>query len=249
MADDIWLYVAVTLGAVVVALALLLAMQREKKEQQKKEASLPPKPESSDFRPVSASRSVTDDVVREARDKLRILDLEREILSYAVRRLYEARAEGKISEEERDNLAIKYKDDLNRIKEEISRGESVIALNELERMQEEFVQLFSERFDTLNKRIEDLRNMSGYTMPKTEIPEPEMLIEEEKKEERPVKAGSEKALPTKKRKESSKPKQASESSKPEKSEPEKTEAEKKAEQILAEVEKVLERLGQMEAEG
>ena len=40
-----------------------------------------------------------------AKDELRMLDLERDILGDAIRRLYEAHAEGKITEQERDKLA------------------------------------------------------------------------------------------------------------------------------------------------
>ena len=46
---------------------------------------------------------------RRAKDELRILYLEREILADAIRRLYEAHAEGKITELERERLAASYK--------------------------------------------------------------------------------------------------------------------------------------------
>jgi len=232
MPDDIWLYVTVAFGIILVALIVLLIMEREKRRPLSKEAVKPAPSEILGRWPLAVSRTVTNNIVKESRDKLRILDLEREILSYAIRRLYEARIEGKISEEERDRLMLKYKEDLGRIKEEISRGESIVALSELERMQEEFVKLFSERFEELNKRITELRGLSGFAPL-----EPEKLPEEERKEE--------KAAPPRREREVGKPKAPP---KPEKTEPEKSEAEKKIEQIMAEVEKVLERLGQMEVE-
>ena len=150
--------------------------------------------------------------------------------------------------EARDKLALRYREDLARIKEEMARGESIVALDELERMQEEFVRLFSERFEELTKRIEEVRALSGYVPAKTEAPtveerlEPEGLAEIEKKEEHaevPKHPGEEEA-PPKVEKKVSKPKAPSE--------PEKSEAERKIEQIVAEVEKVLKRLGQMEVE-
>ena len=247
MADEIWLYLSIALAGIVVALIIVLFIQREEKKPEKEESVRSERNETLDIWYKPTTRTVTDGTVKEAKDKLRILDLEREILSYAVRRLYEARAEGKITEEERDNLSMKYRDDLRRIKEEISRGESIIALNELERMQEDFVKMFSERFDTLSRRIEDLRSMSGFVAPKVEstireeIPEETDELEEETKI--PSRTNARISAP-KRKKETNKSKPPSESSHAHG----KTEADRKTEQILAEVEKVLERLGQMEVE-
>ena len=185
--------------------------------------------------PLIPRRTVSPDIYEEAREKLRVLDIEREILGYAIRRLYEAHAEGRITEEERDRLVEKYRVELARIKEEIARGESIVALNELERMQEEFMRLFSERFDELSRRIEQLRTISGLAPPEEsrEEIEPE---EEEPKEEKPIK-----------KEEPQKPKKRRA---PVRTPPvtEKSDAERRVEQIVAEVEKVLKRLGRMEVE-
>ncbi|MCW4021333.1 MAG: hypothetical protein NWF14_08930 [Candidatus Bathyarchaeota archaeon] len=251
MDSDVWLGLFIVAGIVAVALFILLLMERERKKPLTGETAVPTKDETWAGLPFTKKRTVSADMFEEARDKLRILDLEREILSYGIRRLYEARAEGKITEEERDRLTRKYKMDLNRIKEEIARGESVVALNELERMQEEFINLFSERFEALNKRIEELRTLSGFAAPQPREPaEPEEM--EEKPEEEAVEGEetkektesstqpTEKAAPPKPKRKTNKPKPPPE--------PEKSEAEKKVEQIVAEVEKVLEKLGQMEVE-
>ena len=48
--------------------------------------------------PFKVSKSVQSATASNAKNELRILDLEREILGDALRRLYEAQAEGKISE-------------------------------------------------------------------------------------------------------------------------------------------------------
>ena len=81
---------------------------------------------------------------------IRLLDVEREILSYGIRRLYEAQAEGKISEKERERLAQGYKQRMLEIKDSINENESVVALHELEGMQEDLIQLFNDRFDEIN---------------------------------------------------------------------------------------------------
>jgi len=249
--SDILPLVTFSLVVVVIALVVLLFMERERKKPLTEESGELGLGEARFRAPFSVGRTVTKDVFEEARDRLRILGLEREILGYAVRRLYEATAEGKITAEERDRLAVKYKQDLARIREEIARGESIVALNELERMQQDFLSLFSERFEELNKRIEELRTLSGFALPEPaepieaielreplekELPEEE---EEEEDEEEEEEAPAGKEAPSRKKK-ASRPKPPSE--------PEKSEAEKKVERIVAEVEKVLERLGQMEVE-
>jgi len=73
--------------------------------------------------PFRISKSVQTSTASNAKDELRILDLEREILGDSIRRLYEAQAEGKITESERDRLAVTYKNRMNIIKESIAKDE------------------------------------------------------------------------------------------------------------------------------
>ncbi|KPV63945.1 MAG: hypothetical protein AOA66_0524 [Candidatus Bathyarchaeota archaeon BA2] len=206
--------------AVLVVILSLYAMKAGRKREEKPLDM----PEVRERLPTKVERSVASDDAKKARDELRMLDIEREILSYAIRRLYEAQAEGKISEEERERLALAYKEKMLKIKEAISRSESIVALHELETMEEDLVKLFSERFDEINRKIGDLR-ASLELKPIREVPVP----------------ASSPALPPaplgREKRGVRKP-----------SAPKKTEAEKRIEEIKAEVEKVLERLGQIEVE-
>jgi hypothetical protein len=215
---ELLLYVVAS-GAV---LAVLLALYAMKAGRKKKEEPLEVDvPEVRERWPLKVERSVTSEDAKKAREELRLLDLEREILSYAIRRLYEAQAEGKISEEERERLVAGYKERMLKIKETISRSESIVALHELEAMQEDLVKLFSDRFDEINKKIEDLRSsLALKPVKEVPIPSPAPPEKEEKEKRRPRKPPA----------------------------PKKTEAEKRIEEIRAEVEKVLERLGQIEVE-
>ena len=252
MGPDLLLWLMLALGTVAIGLVILIIMEQGKEKTAPKEKVKLRRVQPASTLPQPIKKTVTNDIMNEARDKLRLLDLEREILSYAVRRLYEASAEGKISEAERDRLALKYKMDLARINEDIERGESIVALNELERMQEELVKLFSERFDEMNKKIDDLKLRSGLvtsppnetiileTMkrqpPEKEEPREESVVEEKAEDQ---KQPADKTVEPKTKK-ASKPKPPAE--------PETGEAEKKVEEIVAEVEKVLKKLGQMEVE-
>ena len=210
--------IVIGVGAVSAALIILFAMKvwRRKGEPVKS-------PEVKYEWPLRMERTIAVEETKEAQNKLRMLGLEREILSYAIRHLYEAQAEGEISEEERERLAKRYKERMLKIKKSISRSESVVALHELEELQEDLIQLFNRRFDELNEKIEGVRSSLGIkppekvpTAPPTPTPEPP------RKRERRV------------------PKR--------RAPPRKTEAERRIEAIKAEVEKVLQRLGQIEAE-
>ena len=192
--------------------------------------------------PFRLSKSIQGSTAITAKDELRMLDLEREILGDAIRRLYEAHAEGKITESEREKLAASYKQRMNTIKESIAKDESIIALHELESMQEDLMKLFSERFGELTSKVEELRGRID-VKPVREIPiKPiqtvpiQMEDDEEETEEETSSEKGKKTLAAKKRKPlGDKPTQ-------------KTEAERRIESIRSEVEKVLDKLGQMEIE-
>jgi len=241
--EEILFYLTVVFAVIAVASIILFLIERERRRKTLTEhtgspqkSSLPEK-----ILPIAISRTVSDETVKEVKDRLRVLDLEREILSYAIRRLYEAHAEGKITAEERDSLALKYREDLERIRQEIARGESIIALSELEKMQEEFIRMFSEKFETLSKRIEELKSIAGLVTPE-QIPKP--------KEAEAITPAphAEKTVQPKKKREAAKLKTTAEQTIVEAEGREKSEAEKRIEQIMAEIEKVLSRLSQMEVE-
>jgi len=237
---------AVIFGVIAVASIVLLLIEIERRRKSIIESKKEP-PESSSIEvalPWAISKTVPDEAVKEAKNRLRVLDLEREILSYAIRRLYEAQAEGKITIEERDSLALKYKEDLERIKQEIARGESIIALSELERMQEEFIKMFSEKFEALNKRIEELRAIAG-------LPPPEPIVKpkEEIAEEAPTPTVRPRKTSAKRRREAAKSKAVAQQKTLEtKESEEKSEADRRVEQIMAEIEKALNKLSQIEIE-
>lgn len=220
--DDPLIYTLIILGAIIICIVIAYFSRRRKRrktlELKKTETSLT-------GLPFKIGKSVSSDEAQQAKEELRILDLEREILSDAIRRLYEAHAEGKINEQERERLAQTYKSRMMTVKEAISKDESVVALHELEAMQEDLMKLFSERFEEISGKIEELRTKAE-TKSIKEMPIKPQDTETPAKPEEKVK---------KKRKAPPKPSP-------------KTEAEKRIEEIRNEVEKVLDRLGQMEIE-
>jgi len=208
------------MAAVLTSLFLFLAMRTRGK----KESPVTVKVE--EKWPLAIERSVAPEGAKKAQEKLRTLGIEREALSEAIRLFYEAQGEGRITEEERERLAHKYKERMMKIKDTITQSESVVALHELETMQEDLVKMFSDRFDEVNRKIGELRSHVE-VKPVMQVPVP-------------AKTPS-MATPTPKERKRTRvrPSRA----------PKRTEAEKRIEEIKAEVEKVLERLGQIEVEG
>ncbi len=256
MSPELWLWLALALTTVAIGLIIILVMEREKGKPLAGEPSKPSQVPKVSVLPQPAEKTVTNEVIIEAKDSLRLLDIEREILSNAVRRLYEASAEGKITEAERDQLVQRYSTDLSRIKEGIEKGESIVALNELEKVREELIKMFSEQFEEINRKIEDLRIKIGLvtqspkgTVASEAMEEPtfmeQLKVEEEPQEEtgeeekaENFKQPSEKTVEAKKKPGRLKPSAEQETS----------DAEKKVEQILADVDKVLKKLSRMEVE-
>ena len=211
---------AVAVGAVIVALIAIYMMRTERKKRVSEEPS--EGKESPSILPLRTGRTITNFDAQKSKKELSRLDVEREILSFGIRRIYEAHAEGKIDEKERDRLAQDYKARIKEIKDSITENESVVSLHELEGMQEDLIKLFNERFDEINKKIGGLR-INLDVAPKPVAPKPKTVAASPSLEKI-----------EKKRRKLSKPK--------------KTEAEERIDQIRSEVEKVLERLGQMETE-
>jgi hypothetical protein len=224
----------ITAIVIVVAIACVIVIYAMRKLG-KPSAETPRKSESEpEFKglPFKVTKSVQLNDASQAKDELRILDLEREILSDSIRRLYEAHAEGKISEQERERLASSYKSRMTAVKESMAKDETIVALHELEGMQEDLMKLFSDRFGDLSSKVEELRSKIDVKPVKeipVKMPKTPMLESMEEAEE------EEKAKPKRKKKATAKPSP-------------KSEAEKRIEEIRSEVEKVLDKLGQMEIE-
>jgi hypothetical protein len=237
MAFDVSTVITAAVLVVVIACVIVIyAMRFRRKQPEKVVVQSQAEPVFSGL-PFKVTKSVQSGDASHAKDELRILDLEREILSDSIRRLYEAHAEGKISEQERERLAASYKSRMNAVKESMAKDETIVALHELEGMQEDLMKLFSERFGDLSTKVEELRSKIDVQpvkevrvkMPKT------AMLEEAEVEEEEEGADEEKRKQRKKRAAPAKPSP-------------KSEAEKRIEEIRNEVEKVLDKLGQMEIE-
>lgn len=214
-------------GAFVLIFALLVWSLRRggKKEAEAVVSPLPPIPAPMEEKiPLRIERSVTEEDAARAKDELRVLDVEREILSYALTRLYEAEAEGKLNVEERDSLTERYREDMKRVEDKLTHDEATVQLHELEKTQADLVKMFYEKIDEVNSKISEFRSRVGVEPKVVKVPVAEVKEAEKPAVKRPVV-------------ETAPPKPAP-----------KTKAEERIEEIRAEVMKELERLEQMETQ-
>jgi MFS superfamily sulfate permease-like transporter len=248
--DDTIIIVALALVAAIAIAAcigLVLLMRRRTQRPTSKSSKSPEMDPMLSTRlgssPFKVGKSVQSTDANRAKDELRILDLEREIVADAIRHLYEAQAEGKITEIERERLASSYKSRMMSIKESMAKDEGIVALHELEGMQEDLMKLFSERFGELTSKVEELRTRIDVKpireikvqMPKPQAPSvPDQMEEEEEPEES---AGEE----TETKEKPKKPKKPP-------AEKQKTEAEQRIDAIRNQIDDVMNKLGQMEME-
>lgn len=244
--DPVTIVVIVAVVVVaIVACGIVIFMMRRRDKKPKKTPKEPANGPMLSSSPFKVTKSVQSTDAFHAKDELRTLDLEREILGDAIRRLYEAHAEGKINEQERERLASSYKSRMMAVKESMAKDETIVALHELEGMQEDLMKLFSERFGELTGKVEELRARIDIRpvkevkvqMPKQQVPVVPEQMEKDEDDEEDEEAAEGEEKPKKKRKP------------PTERGSQKTEAEKRIDEIRNEVEKVLDKLGQMEIEG
>ena len=180
--------------------------------------------------PDTIRKTVTESDIAKARNKLRVANLERDIIGEALTKIYEAEAKGTINEPEKNQMMQPYKNDLKRVDAEIDTFKKTVDLYELESAKEDLFKRFQETFLDIQARIEKIR-------PSLNLP---TSTETKPAEPTPVPAKTEPTEPT-------------EQNPPPKEKPPREKARNKAEEkietIREEVLKAMERLEQIETEG
>ena len=135
--------------------------------------------------PDTIRKTVTETDIAKARNKLRVANLERDIIGDALTKIYEAEAKGTINEPEKNQMIQPYKNDLKRVDSEIDTYKKTVDLYELETAKEDLFKRFQETFLDIQARIEKIRPSLNLPNPsetkptetkqppaKTEIPDP-----------------------------------------------------------------------------
>ncbi len=100
---------------------------------------------------------VTDLELKKAKREVKTLLLEKELVSGAITRLYEAEASGRISREDREKLSAKYRDQLREIEAKLSDLNLIIEVGELENLRQELVDLFERKIAQIETRLKEAR--------------------------------------------------------------------------------------------
>ena len=84
-------------------------------------------------------KTVTADDLEKSRREMRTLLLERDLLSAALTKVYEAENEGKITREEREMIAKRYSSQIRDMESKLSDKELIVEVGELEGLRDELV--------------------------------------------------------------------------------------------------------------
>ena len=213
-----------------VLLTLILLFGRRKTEQEENKNTAEPFKRDPFPIPDILKKTITSTDLSRSRDRLRLANLERDIIGDALTKIYEAETKGQINDSEKNQLLQRYKTDLKRVDGEIDTYKKTVDLYELEAAKEDLFKRFQETFLDIQARIEKIQpslNLPASTETKTAEP-------------KPAPAKTELAEPTE---ENAPPKE-----KPPR-EKARNKAEEKIETIREEVLKAMERLEQIETEG
>jgi len=95
--------------------------------------------------------------------------VERDMLSSALMRIYEAENEGRITKEERELISRRYSEQIKQIESKLKDAELYVEVGELERLRDELVSLFQSKIRNIETRLEEARQRLGLTLSGQEI--------------------------------------------------------------------------------
>jgi len=106
------------------------------------------------------SRSIPKSELEKSKHELRTLILEKELVSAALTRLYEAEAAKEITKAEREILGAKYVAELKSLDDKITKMDAFIQVGDLETLRNQLLQLVEQKIDAIERRIESTRRLA-----------------------------------------------------------------------------------------
>jgi hypothetical protein len=102
-------------------------------------------------------KTVTADDLERSKREMHTLVLERDLLSGALTKVYEAETEGKITREEREMIAKRYSSQIRDIESKLRDKELLVEVGELEGLRDELVSLFKEKIQNIESRLDQAK--------------------------------------------------------------------------------------------
>jgi hypothetical protein len=121
--------------------------------------------------------------LEKSRREMRALMVERDLLSSALMKVYEAETDGRISKDEREMIAKKYSDQIKDLQSKLKDVELVVEVGELEALREELVTMFQEKIQNLETRLDQAKERLEAVAP--QLPGPLAVPPSVKKEATP----------------------------------------------------------------
>lgn len=113
-------------------------------------------------------KTVTADELERSRKEMRTLLLERDLLSGALTKVYEAENDGQITRDEREMIAKRYSLQIRDLETKITDKELVVEVGELEGLRDELMTLFREKIQNIEGRLDQAKERLGASQPKPE---------------------------------------------------------------------------------
>jgi hypothetical protein len=102
-------------------------------------------------------KTVTTDELETSKREMRTILLERDLLSAALTKVYEAENEGKITREEREMIAKRYSSLIHDLETKLRDKELVVEVGELEGLRDELVTLLREKIQNIESRLDQAK--------------------------------------------------------------------------------------------
>jgi hypothetical protein len=113
--------------------------------------------------------SVTSADLERSRRDMRTIMVERDLLSSAMMKLYEAETEGRITREEREMISKRYSEQIKDLQSKLKGVELVVEVGELEGLRGELVTLFDEKVKNIEMRLDVARQRMGPAAPEPAV--------------------------------------------------------------------------------
>jgi hypothetical protein len=109
--------------------------------------------------------TVTSADLDRSRREMRTIMVERDLLSSAMMKLYEAETEGRITREERELISKRYSDQIKDLQSKLKDVELVVEVGELEGLRGELLTLFESKIQNIEARLDVAKQRLGVTAP------------------------------------------------------------------------------------
>ena len=113
----------------------------------------------------STETTVTSAELERSRREMRTIMVERDLLSSAMMKLYEAESEGRITREEREMISKRYSDQIKDLQAKMKDVELVVEVGELEGLRNELMALFESKIQNIEARLDAAKQSLGPAAP------------------------------------------------------------------------------------